>query len=92
MCRNLNSRLKAIESAKRISPHVLKVYDTYSDGNDLVALVCVFDETTAAVYDVDRYGEIEHERNIPVWDEPGDWQLCRTLGLDPRFTRIVDAA
>ena len=90
MCRNLTDRLKAIESAKRETPHIIEVYDTYDDGTNLVGIVEILNETTARVMEVNRCGELEQFKRVPIYDEPDFYAVCRLCGMDPRFTRIVD--
>ena len=93
MCKNTLSKIKAIESAKALSPHVVKVYEVHLDCTaDLVNVIVVHDETTADVYDVDRFGNLELADSCLMWDDPGHMEICRMADVNPRFTRIEDAA
>ncbi len=91
MCKNTIAKTKAIEKAKALSPHVVKVYESHWDGTlDLVNLIPVYDETSADVYEVDMYGNIEKVRSCLVWDEPTHNEICRMADTMPRFTYITD--
>lgn len=89
MCKNLTSRIKAIETAKASTPHVVEVYDTYDGQPDLVALIEVIDESYAFIKSVNRFGELEHYRTIPHWDNPSRNRIADLCDVDRRFCRIV---
>ena len=92
MCRNLTNRIRAIEAAKATTPHIIEVYDTYDDGTDLVAIIEVIHETTARVMEVNRMGELEHFKDVRVFDidDLTNRRVAALVGSDPRFIRIHD--
>lgn len=89
MCKNLTNRIRAIETARAVTPHVVEVYDTYDGASDLVALIEVIDESYALIKSVNRLGELELYRTIPHWDNPSRGRIADLCDVDRRFCRIV---
>lgn len=89
MCRNLGNRIKAIEEAKRTTPNIVEVYDSYDDGIDLVSIVEILDKSTARIMEVNRLGELELFKVVRFWNDPSNRQIASLCGMDSRFTRIV---
>ena len=89
MCKNLSARIRAIEEARANTPHVIEVYDTCTEVDDLVAIIEVMDESVALVKDVNREGRLELFKVVPYWNDPSFRRIAELCGVDPRFARIV---
>lgn len=89
MCKNYRVQQTVIALAKRETPEVYAVYEQDSTP-DLVGIVKVVNKTTAELYDVRRYGDVEFFKRIPVWSAPSNRTFANWFGLSHmyRVTRV----
>lgn len=84
MCKNYQTQCNVIEQAKRDTPEVYAVYEQ-GPVPDLVGIVKVIDRTTAELFDVHRYGDIELFKRVPVWSAPSNRTIANWFGLSHMY-------
>ena len=84
MCKNYRTQQVVISLAKRETPEVYAVYEQDSTP-DLVGIVKVINKTTAELYDVHRYGDVEFFKRIPVWSAPSNRTIANWFGLSHMY-------
>lgn len=86
MCKKLIDQIRAIESAKRESPRIVKVYETIRGLDDLVNIVEVVSSTYLRIMGVESDGTLFHEDDAYFFD-PDDLGnkrvIARLCGLNP---------
>lgn len=83
MCKNYRTQQAVISLAKRETPEVYAIYEQ-GPVPDLVGIVKV-DRTTAELFDVHRYGDIELFKRIPVWSAPSNRTIANWFGLSHMY-------
>lgn len=86
MCKQLINQIRAIESAKRESPRIVKVYETIRGRDDLVTILEVMTSTWLRIMDVEDDGTITHKDDAYFFnpDDLGNKRIvARICGLDP---------
>lgn len=93
MCKNLRYQLRAIEEAKRTTPHIVKVYDVHDPVDNLIGIIEVINETELEIKSVNEFGELKHHDHVRHGYENDrlydPWYVVRLLDLDPFMAKLI---